>query len=122
MINAKKLLVLAIAGMLGATIANATGNEALIKEGRKVFTTKKLGNCLACHAVQGDAGIPQTGDIGPKLANLDTYPKEYLFNKIWNPNKTVPDSVMPPMGKSHKITRHQVDALVAYLQATTKAK
>jgi len=122
MINTKKLLVLAIAGIFSATIANAAGNEALIKEGRKVFVTKKLGNCLACHAVQGDKDIPQTGNIGPKLANLDTYPKEYLFDKIWNPNKTVPDSLMPPQGKSHKITKHQIDALVAYLQATTKAK
>ena len=122
MINVKKLLALAIIGTFCATVANAASNEALIKEGRKVFVTKKLGNCLACHAVQGDPSIPQTGTIGPKLANLDTYPREYIFNKIWNPNKTVPDSVMPPQGKSHKISKHQIDALVAYLQATTKSK
>ncbi len=122
MINVKKLLALVIVGTFSATVANAASNEALIKEGRKVFVTKKLGNCLACHAVQGDPSIPQTGTIGPKLANLDTYPKEYIFNKIWNPNKTVPDSVMPPQGKSHKISKHQIDALVAYLQATTKSK
>jgi len=122
MINAKKLLVVALMGMVSTSAVYATSSESLIKEGRKVFVTKKLGNCLACHAVQGDSKIPQTGSIGPKLVNLDTYPKEYLFEKIWDPNKTVPNSLMPPMGKSHKITKHQVNALVAYLQATTKAK
>ncbi len=122
MINFKKLLVTAVICTISATAINAAGNEALIKEGRKVFVTKKLGNCLACHSVQGDPNIPQTGDIGPKLANLDTYPKDYLFEKIWDPNKTVPDTLMPPMGRSHKITKHQIDALVAYLQATTKSK
>ncbi len=122
MINAKKLLVVVLMGMISTSVVYATSMESLVAEGRKVFVTKKLGNCLACHAVQGDEGIPQTGNIGPKLANLDSYPKDYLFDKIWDPNKTVPDTLMPPMGRSHKITKHQVDALVAYLQATTKAK
>lgn len=122
MINVKKLLAIAIIGTFCATVANAASNEALIKEGRKVFVTKKLGNCLACHTVQGDPGIPQAGDIGPKLSNLDTYPKDYLFNKIWDPNKTNPNTVMPPMGRGHKVTKHQIDALIAYLQATTKSK
>ncbi len=122
MINVKKLLAVVVMGAISTTVVYAAGNEALIKEGRKVFVTKKLGNCLACHSVQGDPNIPQTGDIGPKLANLDAYPKAYLFEKIWDPNKTVPDTLMPPMGRSHKITKHQIDALVAYLQATTKSK
>jgi sulfur-oxidizing protein SoxX len=122
MINAKKLLVVVLMGMISTSAVYAASMESLVAEGRKVFVTKKLGNCLACHAVQGDEGIPQTGNIGPKLANLDGYPKDYLFDKIWDPNKTVPDTLMPPMGRSHKITKHQIDALVAYLQETTKAK
>ncbi len=122
MINTKKILAIALISILGSSVAYASSQESLIKEGRKVFVTKKLGNCLACHAVQGDPSIPQTGDIGPKLANLDTYPKEWLFEKIWNPNKTVANTLMPPMGRNHKITKHQINALVAYLQATTKAK
>ncbi|NOX15899.1 MAG: sulfur oxidation c-type cytochrome SoxX [Epsilonproteobacteria bacterium] len=122
MIDAKKLLAVALMGVISASTVYATSNDALVKEGRKVFVTKKLGNCLACHAVQGDPSIPQTGDIGPKLVNLNTYPKEYLFDKIWDPNKTNKNTLMPPMGRSHKITKHQIDALVAYLQEITKAK
>ena len=75
MISVKKLLAIAIMSAISTTVVNAASNEALVKEGRKVFVTKKQGNCLACHAVQGDPSIPQTGDIGPKLANLDAYPK-----------------------------------------------
>jgi len=122
MINTKKLLVATLISMVSSSAIYAASTQSLVEEGRKVFVTKKLGNCLACHAVQGDDNIPQTGSIGPKLANLDNYPKEYLYNKIWDPNTTVSDTLMPPMGRSHKITKHQIDALVAYLQATTKAK
>lgn len=122
MVNTKKLIVATLISMVSTSAIYAASTQSLVEEGRKVFVTKKLGNCLACHAVQGDDSIPQTGSIGPKLANLDSYPKDYLFDKIWDPNKTVPDTLMPPMGRSHKITKHQVDALVAYLQETTKAK
>ncbi len=122
MINAKKLLAIALMGMISTTVVNAASNEALIKEGRKVFVTKKLGNCLACHSVQGDPSIPQTGNVGPKLANLNTYPKDYLFNKIWDPNKTNPNTLMPPMGRNHKLTKQQIDAVIVYLQEITKAK
>ncbi len=122
MISTKKILAVAVISMLGTSVTYAQSQQDLIKEGRKVFVTKKLGNCLACHTVQNDPNIPQAGSIGPKLANLDTYPKDYIFNKIWDPNITVPNTVMPPQGRSHKISKHQVDALVAYLQATTKAK
>ncbi len=120
MIDAKKLLVATLFGLITTSAVYAAGNEALVKEGRKVFVTKKLGNCLACHSVKGDPGIPQTGDIGPKLSNLNAYPKSYLFEKIYDPNKTVANTLMPPMGRNHKLTKHQIDALVAYLQETTK--
>ncbi len=122
MIIVNRLLAATLVSMLGFSAVNAASNDALVKEGRKVFVTKKLGNCLACHTVQNDPNIPQAGNIGPKLSNMDTYPKEYIFNKIWDPNKTNPNTVMPPQGRSHKISKHQIDALVAYLQATAKAK
>jgi L-cysteine S-thiosulfotransferase len=118
----KKIAAVAIISTLFSTAIFAASQSAMIKEGRKVFVTKKLGNCLACHKVQGDSSIPQTGNIGPVLANLDKYPKEYLFEKIWDPNKTNPITIMPPMGRNHKISKEQVNALVAYLQAVTKTK
>ena len=118
----KKIAAVAVISTLFSTAVFAANQSALIKEGRKVFVTKKLGNCLACHSVQGDPSVPQTGTIGPKLAHLDTYPKQYLFNKIWDPNKTNPVTVMPPFGRNHKITKQQINAVIAYLQAVTKTK
>lgn len=93
-----------------------------IEEGRAIFVGKKLGNCLACHSVLGDPTIPQTGNLGPKLANLNNYPKDYLFEKIWNPNKNNPTTIMPPMGRNGKLTKVQVESLVEYLQHITKQK
>ncbi|WP_458700618.1 sulfur oxidation c-type cytochrome SoxX [Sulfurospirillum sp. 1307] len=120
----KKIAFFSISAAMLVSTANAgtMSKEDMIKEGRKVFVTKKLGNCLACHAVQGDSSIPQTGSLGPKLANLDTYPRDYLVEKVWDPNKTNPNTIMPPMGRNHKITKEQVEAVVTYLQEVTKAK
>lgn len=122
MVLVKKIATFAIIATLSASVAYASSKEDMIKEGRKVFTTKSLGNCLACHSVQGDASLPQTGNLGPILANLDQYPKEWLFEWIWNPNKVKPTTIMPPMGINGKITKEQVDAVIVYLQETTKAK
>jgi len=123
MVSIKKIAVLATSVAFFATASYAEmSKEDMVKEGRKVFVTKKLGNCLACHAVQGDESIPQTGSLGPKLANLDSYPTDYLIEKVMDPNKTNPNTIMPPMGRNHKITKAQVEAVVVYLQETTKAK
>lgn len=114
--------VAVLATILSTSSFAGMSKEDMMKEGRKAFTTKSLGNCLACHSVQGDDDIAQTGTLGPRLANLDTYPKEYLASKIWDPNKTNPNTIMPPMGRNNKITKDQVDAIVMYLQETTKTK
>jgi sulfur-oxidizing protein SoxX len=114
--------VAVLATLLSTASFAGMSRADIMKEGRKVFTTKSLGNCLACHSVQGDDSIPQTGTLGPRLANMDTYPKEYLASKIWDPNKTNPNTIMPPMGRNNKITKAQIDAIVVYLQETTKTK
>lgn len=128
MVSIKKIAIFATVVTLFATSSYANhhgekmSKEDMIKEGRKVFVTKSQGNCLACHSVQGDASIPQTGTLGPRLANMDTYPKEYLIEKIMDPNITNPTTIMPPLGRNHKITKAQVEAVVVYLQEITKAK
>ncbi len=93
----------------------------MIAEGRKVFATQSLGNCLGCHSVQNDP-MDQTGNLGPHLANMDVYPKEYLLEKIMDPNKSNPNTIMPPTGRNHKITKEQAEAVVAYLRTTAKSK
>ncbi len=118
----KKVAVVVLMTTLFSGSIYAADKAAMVKEGRKVFITKSQGNCLACHSVQGDESIPQTGTLGPRLANMDTYPKDYLIKKIMDPNITNPITIMPPLGRNHKITKAQVEAVVVYLQEITKAK
>jgi len=107
-----------------ALLADGTGMDkaAMIKEGKKVFVTKSLGNCLGCHSVENDPSLPQTGNLGPHLINIDKYPVDWLKEKIWDPNKHNPITIMPPFGKNHKLTEAQIDAVIVYLQETTKSK
>lgn len=122
MILIRTSVKLVVALSLASSISFADAKSDLVAEGRKVFVSKKLGNCLACHSVQGDTTIPQTGNLGPKLANMDKYPASYLFDKIWDPNKTNPTTIMPPMGRGGKINKTQINAIIAYLQETAKTK
>lgn len=123
-LTAKVTLTAVCAALLSSSAfaeADTSKIEKMIQEGRKVFASKKLGNCIGCHSVQNDL-MDQTGNLGPHLANMDQYPKDYLIGKIMNPNETNPNTIMPPQGRNHKISRKQVEAVVAYLRTTAKSK
>jgi len=110
-----KLLAVAtaLAGLLsiGASAADAD----LVKEGEKIFNTKKLGNCLACHAVNGKE-ISSPGSFGPKLQSLSAWPEQALYDKIYDPYTTNPISAMPPFGRNGWLSDAQIHAVVAYLK------
>lgn len=110
----KTLLLASIIGSL-VTVSSFAANDALIKKGEKIFNTKKLGNCLACHAVNGK-NINNPGDLGPKLVGLANYPDKYLYDKIYNPNATNPISAMPPFGLNGVLQPDDIKAVVAYLK------
>ena len=116
----KTAIKIAVVSTLVSSASYASDISSAVEEGRKLFVGKKLGNCLACHSVKGDPTIPQTGNLGPKLANISAYPKSYLFDKIWDPNKTNPTTIMPPMGRGGKLNKEQIDKIIVYLQETTK--
>jgi sulfur-oxidizing protein SoxX len=44
-----------------------TGKAGDPANGRKVFADRKLGNCLACHAVDDQKDQLFHGDVGPEL-------------------------------------------------------
>lgn len=120
----KMALITSCVALVGtALLADETKMDkaAMIKEGKKVFVTKSLGNCIGCHSVENET-LPQTGTLGPHLANIDQYPVEWLKEKMWDPNKHNPTTIMPPLGRNHKITKDQIDAVIVYLQETTKSK
>lgn len=111
---AKQLLIASAISSLFTT-ASIAGDMNLVKEGEKIFNTKKLGNCLACHAVNGK-DIDNPGSLGPKLQYLESWPEQALYDKIYDPYTTNPISAMPAFGKNGWLSDHQIKALVAYLK------
>ena len=87
----------------------------LVKRGEKIFNTKKIGNCLACHDVSGK-DIDNPGNLGPKLSGLANYPEKYLYDKVYNPYTTNPISAMPAFGLNGVLTPEDIKAVVAYLK------
>jgi sulfur-oxidizing protein SoxX len=87
----------------------------MIKQGEKIFMTKNLGNCLACHDINGKE-VDGPGSMGPKLQALQYWPDEALYEKIYNPYTTNPISVMPAFGKNGWLSHEEIKAVVAYLK------
>ncbi len=108
-------IIIAVAvGALASSAAQA-GATDMVQQGEKIFTTKKLGNCLACHAANGKA-LDGPGSLGPKLQGLSVWPKKALYDKIYDPYTTNPISAMPAFGKNGWLNTQQINALVAYLK------
>ncbi len=110
-----KLLARASALAVVLSVSASAGNADLVKEGEKIFNTKKIGNCLACHAVNGK-DINNPGSLGPKLQGLSAWPEQALYDKVYDPYTTNPISAMPPFGKNGVLDDHQIKAVVAYLK------
>lgn len=51
----------------GAVVASLTGVSGNAEEGAKIMASKKLGNCIACHAVSALNEAPFHGEVGPEL-------------------------------------------------------
>ena len=103
----------AISGMIA--ISGFAADADLVAKGEKIFNSKNLGNCLACHAVNGK-DIDGPGSMGPKLQYLSAWPDEALYEKIYDPYTTNPISAMPAFGKNGWLSDGEIKALVAYLK------
>ena len=107
------LIASAVSGLIATT-----GSADMVKEGEKIFKTKKLGNCVACHAVNGKKDIQAMGPgtLGPKLQYLSAWPDQAIYDKIYDPYTTNPISAMPAFGKNGWLSDKEIKALVAYLK------
>ncbi len=77
--------------------------------------TKNLGNCIACHDINGKK-LDGPGSMGPKLTALQYWPDEALYEKVYNPYTTNPISQMPAFGKSGWLSDTEIKAVVAFLK------
>jgi len=89
-------------------------NEASINEGHDLVVNRQMGNCLACHLIQGEDG---PGNYGPPLiAMKDRFPdRTVLFDQIWDATQKNPNTSMPPFGKNMILTKEEIDKIVSYL-------
>ncbi|MEZ5541607.1 MAG: sulfur oxidation c-type cytochrome SoxX [Pseudomonadota bacterium] len=103
-----------IAGtLLAVPFSSASAAEAAAP-GKEVAFDRKLGNCLACHAVD-DGDLP--GNIGPPLISMKLrFPdKSKLRAQIWDPTVNNPNTIMPPFGRHKILTEEQIDQVVDYI-------
>jgi sulfur-oxidizing protein SoxX len=90
-------------GAIEQSLTGAPGNP---EEGKKVFASRALGNCVACHASEVTKEIPFPGNIGPPLDGAgDRWEAEQLRGIIADAKKTFEGTVMPSFYKSSGFIR-----------------
>jgi len=107
-----------------------TGKPGDPEKGQKSFTSRKLGNCLACHQVTALSAQPFHGEIGPSLDGVaERYTEAQLRMQVVNAKVINPDTIMPAFYRTdglHRVlkkfdgkpilTAEQVEDVVAYLK------
>jgi sulfur-oxidizing protein SoxX len=85
-------------GAIEQSLSGAPGNA---EEGKKVFATASLGNCVACHAAEITKDIPFPGTVGPALDGAaDRWSEAQLRGLIVNAKMTFEGTVMPAFYKT----------------------
>lgn len=112
---AKSLLIAsAISSML---MTAAVADADLIAKGDKIFNTKDLGNCFACHDVNGQK-IDGPGSFGPKLVGLSYWDDQTLYDTVYDiyAARGIEISAMPAFGTTGWLDDAEIKAVVAYLK------
>ncbi len=112
----KSTVLFSLIASLG--IANLGFSAEEMADGRSVALDKKLGNCVACHAIPGEPKAESPGNIGPPLVNIKArYPdRAKLRAQISDATMVNPDSVMPPFGRNKILTEQEIDLVTDYVQ------
>lgn len=85
----------------GAVAESLTGVPGNAAEGRKVMSTKSLGNCVSCHAISEMSDVPFHGEVGPELDGAgDRWTEAELRGIVSNSKKTFEGTVMPAYYKT----------------------
>jgi len=121
------------AALLAALFAGtAQAGDAV--SGRKIVENRALSACLLCHSGPFPAPYLQ-GNIGPRVDGVaDRLAPEQIRERLVDPSRFNPDTVMPAYGNVEKLNRvgpawqgrpiltpEQIDDVVAFL-ATLHAK
>lgn len=96
------------------TPATTSAAESELEKGKALAFDRKLGNCLACHAMD-DGQL--AGNIGPPLISMKLrFPdKAKLRAQIWDATEKNPNSIMPPFGRHEMLSEEQIDLITDYV-------
>jgi sulfur-oxidizing protein SoxX len=84
-------------GAVSASLSGVAGDAAA---GKKVMTTRGLGNCIACHQVTALEEFPFHGNVGPSLDGAgDRWSDEQLRGIVADAKKTFDGTMMPSFYK-----------------------
>lgn len=108
--SAALVATLAIAGL---TPAAAQDNSKLVAAGQKVFADQR---CAMCHKAGGTGSLE---DVGNKYNDEEL--RQWLINTRVMTEKTK-STRKPVMPAYTKLTKDEVDGLVAYMKTMKKAK
>jgi sulfur-oxidizing protein SoxX len=88
-------------GDYGEVTASLTGASGDAAEGRKVFSSRSMGNCVACHAVTEMADDVQWhGNVGPSLDGVaDRWTEADLRGIVANAKNVYEGTIMPSFYK-----------------------
>ena len=84
----------------GAVATSLTGVAGDPAAGRKVVSSKKMGNCIACHTNDEMPDVAFQGEIGPNLAGVASrYSEAQLRGILSNAKMTFDGTMMPSFYK-----------------------
>jgi sulfur-oxidizing protein SoxX len=97
-------------GTIEASLTGSAGDPAA---GRKVFADRKLGNCLACHAVSDQSEQLFHGEVGPPLDGVgDRWSAAELRAIVVNSKAIFSDATIMPGFYSLDVGEHVREDLV----------
>ncbi|MBU2982800.1 sulfur oxidation c-type cytochrome SoxX [Lentibacter algarum] len=80
----------------GAVEMSLTGVAGNAEEGKAIMTSKKRGNCVACHASEAYADVSFPGNVGPALDGVgDRWNEAELRGILTNSKLTYDGTIMP---------------------------
>ncbi len=87
-----------------------------LEQGRELAFTRRKGNCLACHMIEGGELM---GNYGPPLMMMKArFPdRDVLRAQIWDAAIRNSDTRMPPFGRNRILTEEEIDLVTDYIQS-----
>jgi sulfur-oxidizing protein SoxX len=107
--------IAALIGCLGFAPTIATADEAAdLAKGKELAFDRKMGNCLACHQIEGGT---LAGNIGPPLIAMKARFPDYdkLRAQIYDARVNNPNTIMIPFGPNAVMTNQEIDLVANYI-------